>query len=473
MNASTHDVALIGAGFTGAALAIQLARTLPAGARIALIGSPHETGRGLAYRTEKPEHLLNVRAERMSLFADDPAHFVRWLERQGLSGESGDGYVARHSYGRYVGETLNAAIGDTRQRVRVEVVEGTAVDVERVDGIFSIRLASGDQYRTPAAVLCTGNGRSDFPLREASIADAARDFMIRQPFIDYRMGTIAGDARILFVGTGLTMIDQVLSLDRAGHTGPMVAVSRHGFLPAAHLRQRTEPRAFDRPPGDLTLARLFASVVEAARSEVARGSDWRAVIDGLRPQTQALWQSLPAADQRRFFRHLESFWSVHRHRMAPVAAERVTALIAEGRLTVLAGRVVGVRKTGSGVTAALRARGSRTIELQPFDWIVNCAGHGSGPAADPLVARVLARGLARADRNGRGLDVGADARLVDRGGKPVPGFYAAGPLTAGRFLEITAVPDIRVQVAEMAHVLAGFLADAGKPPTLLRHGLRR
>ena len=82
MSAPTHDVAIIGAGFTGVALAIQLIRSLPAGARIVLIGSPQETGRGQAYGTERPEHLLNVRAERMGLFPDDPSHFVRWLKRQ-------------------------------------------------------------------------------------------------------------------------------------------------------------------------------------------------------------------------------------------------------------------------------------------------------------------------------------------------------------------------------------------------------
>ena len=68
MTASAYDVIIIGAGFTGTALAIQLARSLPAGARVLLVGTPEATGRGIAYGTDNPEHLLNVRAERMSLF---------------------------------------------------------------------------------------------------------------------------------------------------------------------------------------------------------------------------------------------------------------------------------------------------------------------------------------------------------------------------------------------------------------------
>ena len=64
---------------TGTALAIQLARRLPPQSRVLLVGTPKATGRGLAYGTDNPEHVLNVRAERMSLFPDDPGHFVRWL----------------------------------------------------------------------------------------------------------------------------------------------------------------------------------------------------------------------------------------------------------------------------------------------------------------------------------------------------------------------------------------------------------
>jgi len=38
------------------------------------------SGRGIAYGTDNPDPLLNVRAERMSPFPDDPDHFVPWPE---------------------------------------------------------------------------------------------------------------------------------------------------------------------------------------------------------------------------------------------------------------------------------------------------------------------------------------------------------------------------------------------------------
>ena len=38
----------------------------------------------------------------------------------------------------------------------------------------------------------------------------------------------------LLVGTGLSMIDTVLTLHHQGHAGKIYAVSRHGLLPLSH-----------------------------------------------------------------------------------------------------------------------------------------------------------------------------------------------------------------------------------------------
>jgi uncharacterized NAD(P)/FAD-binding protein YdhS len=169
---------------------------------------------------------------------------------------------------------------------------------------------------------------------------------------------------------------------------------------------------------------------------------------------QSLWQRLSLADRRRFIRHLETFWSVHRHRMAPPIAERIAEIQKAKRLTVRAGRLLGIRKATRGITVVFRGRGNTTVELLSFDWVVNCSGIGGNPADDPFVARLLARGLARADTLGRGLAVAADNRVIDRSGVPTDGLFALGPMTVGRFFEITAVPDIREQVVGVADRLA-------------------
>jgi uncharacterized NAD(P)/FAD-binding protein YdhS len=250
----------------------------------------------------------------------------------------------------------------------------------------------------------------------------------------------------------LTMVDQVLALEARGHRGLITALSRRGFVPTGHCPRRTDPVLIDIPEGPLPLRNLARLVIAAARAEDAAGRDWRAVIDGLRPITQDLWQSLDHADRRRFCRHLECIWSVVRHRMAASIAERVTIARDQERLSIRAGRVVAVKRTPRGLTAGLQARGGRTVELASFDWMINCSGTGriAVNAIEPPLGQLVSQGLVRPNRLGRGVDISPDGEAVGRTGGPTRGLYALGPMGAGSLMEITAVPDIREQCASVA-----------------------
>jgi uncharacterized NAD(P)/FAD-binding protein YdhS len=70
---------IIGGGASGVLLACQLLRLGNSGFRVTLIERRPEIGRGLAYHTGNPDHLLNVRAANMSALPEDPDHFWRWL----------------------------------------------------------------------------------------------------------------------------------------------------------------------------------------------------------------------------------------------------------------------------------------------------------------------------------------------------------------------------------------------------------
>ena len=73
-------VAIVGGGFSGTILAAQLARR---GISSVLIDGSGRAGQGVAYSTTEPAHLLNVRAEGMSAWADDPEHFAAHFEAEG------------------------------------------------------------------------------------------------------------------------------------------------------------------------------------------------------------------------------------------------------------------------------------------------------------------------------------------------------------------------------------------------------
>ena len=72
------DVAVVGGGFSGTMLAAQLARR---GIASALIDGSGRIGRGIAYSTREPAHVLNVFAEVMGAWPEDPEEFAPAVER--------------------------------------------------------------------------------------------------------------------------------------------------------------------------------------------------------------------------------------------------------------------------------------------------------------------------------------------------------------------------------------------------------
>jgi uncharacterized NAD(P)/FAD-binding protein YdhS len=267
--------------------------------------------------------------------------------------------------------------------------------------------------------------------------------------------SIAGikkDAAVLILGTGLTMIDYVLSLLGSGHTEPIVALSRRGLLPKAH--RRVPPLRFEETevPFGAPVSQLLRWLRDRVDAHSAQGGNWRSVVDGIRPFTQRLWRELPIDSRRRFLEHARAWWDVHRHRMAPEVEAVVTKAVANHRLTLLAGKMVDVSPNLTGAKVRYRRRGQTTIESLDVGAIVDCSGIVKNPDAtgNPVVRSLFDQGLARVDPLHIGLDVTPDCAIISRNGLPSRRLFAIGPLTRAAFWEIIAIPDIRDQCAELA-----------------------
>jgi len=428
-------VAIIGGGASGTILAAQLAKR---GIRSALIEGGGRLAKGAAYSTTEPAHLLNVRAEGMSAWAGEPDHFVKRFEAEG-----GDrrGFAERRLFGRYLGEILEEAIASGNTRV----LETEALGAERSNGGWQIRLGDSETLDSSALVLAIGNQEPE-PLR--AFADA-RQKLIRNPWGEEARAAVRrlaeSNGSALLIGTGLTMVDLVLSLDAAGHTGRIVAVSRRGQIPRAHADYEPAPVEQDQvPTGSL---RGLWRWLRRRSAEVG----WRAAVDSLRPHSHPLWQSLDTDQQKRFVRHARPWWDVHRHRIAPQVADTVARLIAEGRLEVMAGRIVSARNVAGGMEVEIRKRGATAPETEQFEYAFNCTGplHSIGLTRNPLLRSLLDADAVRPDHLGIGLEV--DERSRTEGGERL---WALGPLTKGRYWEIVAVPDIREQAAAVAEDIA-------------------
>lgn len=103
-------VAVIGGGFTGATLAAQLVRHSGPFFSIVVVEKSYLTGRGVAYGTECRSHLLNVPANDMSAFPEDREHFLRWAKSNYDRKTTGDSFVPREEYGRYIETIVREAV---------------------------------------------------------------------------------------------------------------------------------------------------------------------------------------------------------------------------------------------------------------------------------------------------------------------------------------------------------------------------
>ena len=272
--------------------------------------------------------------------------------------------------------------------------------------------------------------------------DGSKSVVVRNPWGDDARAAVADLAEsggtALIVGTGLTMVDLVLSLDATGHQGRIVALSRRGLIPRAHAD-------FDPAPTDQgELPRGLRSMFRWLRRRSATVG-WRAAIDSLRPHSHALWQGLTHDEQRRFLRHGRPWWDVHRHRIAPEVAATVAAMVGAGQLEIVAGKIASARDIQEGVEVEYRRRGSPRSRSEIFAYAFNCTGplHSVTRSKDPLLRSLLDAGQVRPDHLGIGLDVDGTCRAGEH-------LWAMGPLTKGRYWEIIAVPDIREQAAAVA-----------------------
>jgi uncharacterized NAD(P)/FAD-binding protein YdhS len=422
-------VAIVGGGASGTILAAQLARR---GVESVLIEGGGRAGKGVAYSTTEPAHLLNVRAEGMSALAGESDHFARRFEAEG-----GDprGFAQRRLFGRYLGEILGEAV----ESGRASVIHASAAGAARAGGHWRVELDNGSAIEAEALALAIGNQEPQ-PLR--AFAGAGERFIANPWADDARRAVeefVASGGDALLVGTGLTMVDLVLSLDAAGHRGGIVALSRRGLIPRSHAD--FDPAMVERDEVPHGNVRALLRWLRRRSAEVG----WRAAVDSLRPHSHALWQSLDGSEQLRFLRHARPWWDVHRHRIAPEVSATIARLIGEGRLHVISGRVITATKTGEGIDVELRRRGSAAPQRISVAYAFNCTGplHLIDRTRDPMLRTLLDRRNARPDHLGIGLEVDENSRAGER-------LWALGPLTKGRYWEIIAVPDIREQAAQVA-----------------------
>ncbi len=446
----SYDVALVGSGFSAICTAAHLLSSLPAEASIAIVGDESDFGRGTAYRTELPYHRLNVPAGRMSVFPDRPNDFVEWLAQNGL-GNDPLLFASRGDYGLYLRDRLASLLRSREQRARVDFIRAKASACRpESQGGFTFTLENGERLQARNVVLCLGVGAASLPLQTAAKREEGVRRVVSHCWQPGWLSRVKSGDRICILGSGLTMIDQVLTLRGKGHRGPIHVLSRRGLIPHPHVSPPVPPSAPRLPEGSTEISELLRSL----RQQVTNGAPWRSVMDGLRPKTQSLWQSLSSQQRARFLRHALPWWNIHRHRIAPEVHDAFDKLLSDGVLTIHAGYLQAIDEQEESISIRYRVRHTQMIKELQVDWVINCTGmERAGIGHSRLLESMRSDGVLRLDSFGLGVEVDGDSRLLRTDGQAWPGLFAVGALTAGRFWEITAVPDIRIQARDIAHFI--------------------
>jgi uncharacterized NAD(P)/FAD-binding protein YdhS len=448
-------IAIVGAGFSGTATAINILRErMPAKLSVLLVEQEPVAGRGLAYRFGDDNLLLNVPAGNMSALADEPDHFVAFC-RDVDPAFNARSFVSRRLYGEY----LQAALAEAErrnpgalQRVRGEVV---AAMPEASGGGFRLVLASGAVIAADRVVLALGHFTSTPP----AFVPAHLQGRVIGPWDFSRLDRIEPGEPVAILGSGHTAIDALFRLTSCDLTRKVFLLSRRGLLPHGHRFDPKPPAAAGFPPYLQGLAPTIRGYTRAVRLEVARreaaGGNWRDVVNELRPHSSSLWRGLSHAEQRRFTGKIVAYWDIHRHRLAPSAAQRLERLFAAGRVEQIAGRVTGVEEDAGKLRIRLRRRGGTDSTDLRVGAVVNCMGpsYDLSRITQPLLVQMREAGLVRPDALKLGLLVDERMRILDAREQPVPGLFYIGPMLRARFWEAIAVPELRVHARQLARDL--------------------
>jgi hydroxyacylglutathione hydrolase len=458
---ATHQpqatIAIIGGGVAGALTAYQLTQQAAAAhiaLRIVVIDPRPQLGLGLAFSTPSMRHLLNVPTSKISALPHDPDHFLNWYHANHDPEAAPFSFAPRALFGRYI-RSIYAQASDS-----VEHIQATAIDLRYTASGMQITLSTngtldaGSTLRADYAVLATGN--FDPPmLPNIEPAAIATGLYRNNAWLPNTFDSLAPDAPITLIGTGLTAVDVLLRLRELGHHGTVTAVSRHALFSSRHIETPPAPA----PVIDSNTPRTALAYLRAIRAAMRNGMPWRAAIDSIRLTTNDLWFALPLEEKRRFRRHLLHRWYIVRHRMAPAIADFVDAELAAGTLIVREGAFAGITVAGNLAHVAITAHD--TTETFATTRVINCTGPSTSyrNVESPLLQSLFAQGIISPGPLGGAFNTTTTGALIDATGSASTKLFNLGPGRLGTVIETIAIPEIRQQAHEIATIIATNIAS--------------
>ncbi len=440
-SSTSFDVAIIGFGFSGVMVLTQLVEKAHTPMHIAVFDGSVHAGKGPAYATQRPEHLLNVRAGRMSAYPDKPTHFYDWCQSQdgkkaasdlGYNGAiTPDTFVPRAIYGCYLDaiqrHTNTLAL---QKHITITHISEDVINFTANHGIFT---ATAEYQAAQVVVACGFAFKHGFG-----------HGVISEPWhFDFESLRNQG-GHVALIGTGLTAVDTIMSLIGVRFQGQITAISGSATFPKPHTpeTQATLP-AVPPLPARRTLASVLKHIRQAIRLCDAHNISWQFAMDAYRHDTPAIWQSISATEQRKFLRRYFSIWNLYRHRMAPEINTVLHIAMESMQLHLIKARC---RSVENGV---MQLDSGGSPEHLNCDYIFDCTGP-SYTHLPEFMSMLVENGHISIHESGVGFKAHNDGLLSTSNEKPI---YGIGAILLGARLETTAVPELRQQAAHTASAI--------------------
>jgi uncharacterized NAD(P)/FAD-binding protein YdhS len=451
-------ICIIGGGFSGTITAIHLLQKSNA-VRVKLINHKYPLVKGVAYSTARKEHLLNVPAGKMSAFASMPSHFTDWVMskpgyREFHSGTIDRSFLPRMLYGNYLEEISREHLVNER----LEIITSKAVGVEFTNGKYRITTEDDHTIESDYLVLATGNFQPAPPrLQDPSALSSPGYFS--NPWTNDFIEKLDPEEDVLLIGSGLTMVDYVLTLVAAGFRGKIYSVSPRGYLPEGHTDKVAVYPDFLEEIKDKSLQSVFHSIIAHVQTATKQNIPWQAVIDSVRPHAKTIWLGLSRRDKQQFISHVRHIWGVARHRLPVDANNKIRELLQSGQLEVIGGRLQAVNSIHDCFEASIKLRKAQNIRTLKVSKIVNCTGPqiNFSELNEALIKSLLRHGLIFPDDLKMGIKAGPAGNVVNSSGETVPNLYAVGSLLRGVLWETTAVPELRINTENVAAQIIGSI----------------
>lgn len=450
-----NKITIIGSGATGTLLAVNLIKNHRNEAiQINLVEKQERLGRGVAYSTFKDFHLLNVPANKMGAFPDDIEHFYKWLKVNNYNFFPND-FVPRRLYGEYLRELFNETLAHKTSNVEFNFLDDEAADIEIEDNQAKVFLKSGEILYSDKVVLAFGNFLPPH-LNTPNQSYISAEKYFQNPWNEAIPVEINSTDDVLIIGTGLTMVDVAVSFYHGKHEGRIFAFSKHGWLPSVHELGFVYPSFSDELKDKTKISEIFAAVRRHLDCAKSQNSDWRAVLDSLRPVTQETWLNLPVAEKSRFMRHLRRVWDVCRHRIPNECHDVLEQMQDAGQLQVNKGKIKDITVAENGRFRVISQIKSEESEFF-VDAVINCTGSECDFSRldAPLVKNLLKRGLIKPDALNLGINALPDGRILNELNGVSDRIFAIGTALKGVLWESTAIPEIRTQANKLALSLIG------------------